>query len=299
LLVFKAFDIWQITGDAAVSGSLSLNFLSLNVGCLSPRAICQTPIGTIFIGIDGPYVVSPLGGVGPLTKDQTKITQDIQQPFQSISNPSRAAASFSGSIYRVCLDTVLNGQFVTVDYWFDITRRRWTGPHTFNYDCACQVGNYFVVSHRNYGANLFKSQYVPASDSTYLDNGAPISVLLESSSFPKTENINEKQVIESTIELSSIGASVQYQVAALDEARSTLGSASFLISNTAGIWGAGSWGAGVVWAAANNFPKTYTVPWQAPLVFKKMALQVIAQSSSNLSIGTFFAKYQDTGYINR
>ena len=61
LIVFKQFQIWQITGDAAITGSLAQNFLSLNIGCMSPRTIVQTPIGTVFIGIDGAYLVSALG----------------------------------------------------------------------------------------------------------------------------------------------------------------------------------------------------------------------------------------------
>lgn len=237
LIVFKPFQIWQITGDAAVTGSLALNFLSLNVGCVSPRSIVQTPIGSLFIGINGPYMVSPLGGIGPLTKDQSKLTQDVQQPFQSIVNPSRAAASFSGALYRICLDTVINGVTTTADYWLDITRRRWTGPHSFAYDCASQVGNYFVISSRYYGASLFASSYIPNANSTYNDNGLPITVTLESSSFPKTQNINEKQVIESTLELSSVASSLTYTVNAIDESRSVLGSAQINVVNQSGLWG--------------------------------------------------------------
>lgn len=300
LIVFKAFQIWQITGDAAVTGSLSLNYISLTVGCSSPGTVVQTPIGTIFIGIDGAYVVSPLGQVSPLTKDISKSTQDVQQPFQNIVNPTRAVASFSGPIYRVCLDTVLNGTTQTVDYWFDITRRRWTGPHTFPYDTICQIGNYFVIASRNVGAMLFLSQYRPSSNSVYSDNGVPVTVVLESSSFPKTSNINEKQVVESTIELSSVAQSLQYIFNALSDQRVLLNQTLISISGNIGTWGGGGlWGGGGQWAPTFNIPATYTIPWAAPIVFKKLAIQITAQSNSNLSIGTFFAKYQDCGYINK
>jgi hypothetical protein len=50
LMVFKASQVWQVTGDpAAVGGStLALNFISLNVGCSSPRSIALSPLGLYF-----------------------------------------------------------------------------------------------------------------------------------------------------------------------------------------------------------------------------------------------------------
>ena len=38
------------------------------------------------------------------------------------------------------------GQSVTNDYWFDEHKRRWTGPHSFAYDCLSQYGNYFIMT---------------------------------------------------------------------------------------------------------------------------------------------------------
>ena len=299
LIVFKQFQIWQITGDAAITGSLAQNFLSLNIGCMSPRKIVQTPIGPVLIGIDGAYLVSALGQVMPLTKDYAKLVQDVQTPFQAIVNPTRAAAAFTGGIYRVCLDTTVNGQQVTNDYWFDIVTRRWTGPHTFAYDCASPAGNYFVLSHRAYGAALFNSPYLPTVTSNYNDNGVSITAILESSLFPKTQNINMKQVVESTIELSSLAQSISYTINALDEQHNQIGTAQANLVMNVPRWGAGAWGSGLLWTASNNVPATYTVAWSAPLVFKKMAIQIIASANFYLSIGTFFAKYQDCGYTNK
>jgi len=297
LMVFKQFQIWQVIGDAAISGSLSLNFLSLNVGCVSPRTVTQTPIGTLFIGMDGPYTITPLGAIMALAKDMSKITADIQAPFQSMTSPSRAVGAFSGSIYRVCIETVRDGVNVTDDYWFDITRRRWSGPHTFPYDNCCQVGNYFVLSNRKLGAMFFTSSYLPTSGSVYNDNGSAINVQLKSANFPKTQNINMKQVVESTIELSSISKTLSYLISAVGEDFQQLSSATINLDNNSPIWGIGTWGIGR-WTSGTNVPKTYTLNWSGPLVFKKMALQIFASGTSNLSIGTFFAKYRDAGYTN-
>lgn len=299
LIVFKQFQIWQITGDAAITGSLSQNFLSLTVGCLSPRSVVQTPIGTIFAGVDGPYSILFTGSVIPLTKDSSSLVPDIQSPFQNIINPSRASASFSGTLYRICMNTTIDGQSSASDYWFDITRRRWTGPHTFPYDCASQVGNQFVISYMLNGAKLFLSSYLPSTSSTYMDNGVPITIILKSSSFPKTPNINVKQIIESTIELSSIAVNLTYTINAFGQLNNLIDDTNINVSNSSTIWGGGKlWGSGILWSNSSNIPYTYTIPWTIPIVFKKISLQIMAQSSSNLSIGAFFAKYQDTGYTN-
>jgi hypothetical protein len=300
LMVFKSFQIWQITGDAAISGSLAQNFLSLNIGCISPRTIVQTPIGLIFIGIDGPYYVSALGQVLPLTKDLNKLTQDVQKPFQNIQNPSRASASFTGAVYRICVDTIIGGQFTTNDYWFDVTVRRWNGPHTFPYDCASQYSNYFVVSSRKIGAMLFASQYIPELNSIYNDNGNPLSVSLQTCMLPRTQNINVKQVIESTVELASLTNTLSYTVSALGENYNTLNSTTIATVNQVPVWGGGGvWGtSGQTWTNSGGNPITYTIPWTNPLVFKKISITITAVSTYSLEIGSLLFKYIDTGYTN-
>jgi hypothetical protein len=63
------------------------------------------------------------------------------------------------------------------------------------------------------------------------------------------------------------------------------------------FWTAGA-GSGLIWGAGGTpIPHTFPVPWPAPLVFEKMQLQIKATASSNLAIGTFYARYQKTGYM--
>ena len=296
LLAFKEFEVWQITGDPTTT-NLSLNYLSLNVGTKSARSVVQTPYGTNFVGIDGPYIVDPIGAVRPLTKEQKTLDQDIQGPFIYCTSLTRVAAGYTGGIYRICLDTMLANTGSVNDYWFDLQARRWNGPHTWPSDCFSQVGNYFIISHRTLGAALYKSQLFPDSTTVYNDNGTAITFNLESSTFPKDIRMTEKMVIESTIELSSSGASVSYGVTALNDQRGTINSVTITVPAAGSIWLAFNWGAGN-WSSNINIPHVYSVPWTKPLVFQKMALQVTGTASNNIAIGSFFARYQDTGYMN-
>ncbi|ENZ77477.1 MULTISPECIES: hypothetical protein [Ralstonia] len=225
LIAFKAFQIWQVTGDTATS-NLAVNYLSLTTGTSAARSITQSPMGTYFAGSDAPYVINPLGAVQQIVNDG-KSTSDVQTPFLNTTQPSRMAGAYSGSVYRVCVPTLLSGQNQTNDYWFDLRRRRWNGPHSFVYDCAGQYGAGFILSGAGAGAALFFSSPVATSSSTYLDAGASYMCQVRSSTFPKNNEMLQLQVVESNIELSSpSGSPITFNLTALNEKNSTLASTS-------------------------------------------------------------------------
>ncbi|OYV45740.1 MAG: hypothetical protein B7X10_05475, partial [Burkholderiales bacterium 21-58-4] len=256
-------------------------------------------LGIIFIGIDGPYYISGYGIVAPLTNNLQSLVPDIRMPFQQIVNPGRAAAAYSGGIYRVCIDTNLNDALSTNDYWFDITSRRWNGPHTWPFDCASPYKNKFVVCDRVGGAAIYFSEIIPVPTSVYNDNGTAISVEMKTSFLPKMPNVNVKEVIESTVEITAQAGSGGFVMNALNENYNVISNATVQFTSNAGTvkWGGTTWGA-AVWNAAANEPSTETVPWTEPLIFKKLAIQMLGTAAYFMSIGAFFAKYKNTGYTN-
>jgi len=305
LVIFKPAQIWQITGDAAIATNpLAQNYLTLNVGCISPRSIVPTSFGLAFVGIAGPFFLSPLGAVLPLnSKLSDGSPADLQAPFQNTTSPTRIAAGFQGNIYRVCVPTTTAAGVATNDYWYDLYRRRWTGPHTFPYDCVSMVsgsasGSYFLLSSAANPGALYRglAQTQAGITPEYDDLGVPLQVVMQSSSFPKTGHMAEKQVVESTIELSSIGVGVLYNITAMNTLGNTIGTAAVTTKNIGGVWGSNVWGDGTLWASVKNTPNVYTVPWSAPVVFKKFSLNIQATAVNSLSIGTFYARYQDCGY---
>lgn len=295
LIAFKDFQVWQVTGDAATS-NLAQNFLSLTAGCSAPRSIVSSPRGVYFASIGGPYIVNTLGAVMPVTHSGQESEQDIVAPFQNAITPSRIAAGYSGGVYRVSLETVIRGSQDKRDYWFDERRNRWNGPHTFNYDCASAFGNYFVIVSNDDPGLLIKSEIIPSSGSVYTDLDAATTGTMETATFPKTGRMTEKQVVESTLELSSAGAATSYMVTAYNDQLDTLSATQIAVSASGVAWGAFVWGDGTRYASATNRPRVYNVPWTAPLVFKKMAITIIAAANAALCIGAFFARFQDTGY---
>lgn len=297
LVAFKSSNVWQITGDTTTN-NLALNYISLTTGCVSPRSVVQGPFGVFFAGVDSPYILNFLGALGALshTPGNDGIA-DLQVPFQSTTQASRIAASFSGNIYRVCVPTLVLGVAQTNDYWYDIRRKRWTGPHTFIYDCAAQFGNSFVLSSASQGAALFVSTTIPNANSVYTDAGTPITAHLKSSDFPKTGHMQQVQVVESTIEVGSAGVTENFNVTAIDTQGSTINTTFVMTPPAGAVWNAFKWGA-ANWSTSASIPSVVTVPWTVPLVFQKMAIDVTVTPVNQVQIGTFFARYQDAGYMN-
>jgi hypothetical protein len=302
LLVFKAGQIWQITGDASATpnSTLALNFVSLTVGCTAPATISPAPDGTYFMGPDAVYMVDALGGVRPLKLPDIRgsLTPDIQVPFQMATTPSRACGAYNSGVYRIAVDTIIRGQAIpAADYWFDGHPRRWNGPHTFNYHVIVPIGNYFVLASNTMPGKLFKSEVYPSLSSVYLDNGSVYQCDMLPCMMPKTKGLTEHQVCESSTELSSPGVSASYSITAVDETGAVLGNAAINTALIGGLWGGVVWGS-FVWGSSIQVPGVYGIPWTQPVVFQKMATEITAQAVGGLTIGTQFHRYQDTGYAN-
>jgi len=236
--------------------------------------------------------------VMPVTyQDGYGATPDIRQPFGYITQPTRVAAAFAGNIYRICIPTIVDGVAGTYDYWFDTRKKRWNGPHSFVYDCVSSAGNYFILSGYGSGAKMFNGYVYPSSSTVYNDNGVTYNVELKSAQFPKRDDMEMKQVVESTIELSSIGNATTYAISAYDDKGNYINGTNVTTGQVGGIWGSNKWGDGTSWQSSTISPRTYAVNWTIPLVFNKLAIDVLAPASTSIAIGTFYARYQRTGYL--
>ena len=66
MTVFKgAGTLYQITGDAAASGGLSVNAIAGSVGTLAPKSIAGTPGGLLFMAVDGLRLLGLQGTLSP------------------------------------------------------------------------------------------------------------------------------------------------------------------------------------------------------------------------------------------
>jgi hypothetical protein len=299
LTIFKKTQIWQVVGDYSTA-NLSLNFLSLQIGTPSPRSIQQCPAGLYFAAQSGPYFIDLLGGVRELVHQPGEGAQpDIQIPFQNAVTPTRWASAYATPIYRICGPTViLNVQSVN-DYWFDEHKRRWTGPHSFAYDCGGSLSDLFILSSANNPGIIIQGSPVPNAGFPTTNLGSAINFSLVSSTFPRTEDMLVKQVTETQIELSSPTANTTFVISAQNEANNGIGGP---INVNVGLglpqWGSVTWGSFIWTASLQPFrPQTLPVYWTAPLIFEKMQLTISGTLSGHIGIGTLYARFQKTGYM--
>lgn len=303
LVAFKPASIWQVTGDAAVAASVSVSYITLTTGTIAPRSVVPTSFGLAFVSIAGPYFLSGLGTVYPINNElSTNTASDVQIPFQNCTSPTRMAAGFQGNVYRVSVPTTSPNGNVVNDYWFDLHRLRWNGPHTFSYDCVSMVsgaasGTYFLLSSAANPGALYQSlsQPQPGITPVYNDLGVALPITMQSSSFPKTGKMTMKQIIECTMELSAVGAANTYNVTALNPRGNTVGSAALTTANIGNTWGSNIWGSNL-WTPAVSVPYVYLIPWSGPVVFEKLIINIQTTAINALSIGTIYARYQDCGY---
>ena len=296
LIVFKGVqNMYQITGDAAnANNPLSKNALNVATGTLAPNSVVPTPKGLAFVAPDGLRFIDFNANVSdPTGNDGMGKTL----PFVYSVVPSRICAAANGSIYRI---TTQDGSLVgspLVEYWYDLSRQIWCGPHTFPAACIAPWNNTFVVAPSSAAGTLFRSDYVQRATSDFIENGVSLTFNWTSSMLPDVNDMAEHAMIETTIYMAQQpGAS--YAVYALDQNASVIQSA--LLSNTSvpTVWGGFQWGH-ALWggATSNLFPRR--IPWPKPVVFRRMQMSVQGNSDAAVRIGMTHMKYEKLGYLQQ
>lgn len=313
LIAFKGSgqSIWQVTGDAA-NNTLSLQNLSPNLGCWGPRTVVPTPQGIYFQGIDGVYVVNVLGQIQPLTNKQGDYRIDLSDPFVEATRAqaSHAAAAYNQGIYRISLETNWRGQNYSgvnsLDFWFDDHNRRWSGPHTFTYHCAQSYLDHFILTSNWAPGKLFESYpdqhagstfYDPSqTDNTGVTYSGTYSCEMLTSLMPSTADMSMNSIVETTVEFGHSAIPSAYTIAAQDDKGNTLNAAQLNLSQQGYLWGAQNWGS-FTWQSGTFLSGQYQVAWTAPIVFKRIAIDVVAPASSAVSMGEVAMRYQKLNYL--
>jgi len=296
LIVFKGVqNMYQITGDAAsTSNPLAKNALNVATGTLAPNSICPTPKGLAFIAPDGLRFIDFSGNVGDqIGNDGMGKTL----PFIYSLVPSRMCAAANGAIYRV---TTQDGSLIGspfVEYWYDMTRQIWSGPHTFPASCIAVWNNTFIMAPRNVTGSLWQADYVQSSTSTFVENGTQMTFNWTTSMFPDVGDMAEHAMIETTVYMATVSG-VTYTVYALDQNSSVIQTISISNTSSQTLWGQFIWGQAQWGGAANNlFPQR--IAWTAPVVFRRMQLSVQGNSGGATRLGLTNLKYEKLGYLQQ
>lgn len=296
LVVFKGVSkMYLITGDIATLpvSTLQKNVSDTRTGTLAPNSICATTQGLAFASPDGIRIMDFSGNVSPpLGADGMGITV----PFIYSVVPSRIAAACNGDTLRV---STQNGNAVGApnqEFWFDFTRKLWSGPHTFAASLMQPYGNTFLKSVLGVSAKLFVSDIQQSLTSTFIENGVQTTFVYGTPFFPDTEQMCEVAVVESTIDLAYTAGVPAYTLTIADQNGAAYDTLTLTPSGTGTFWGAFQWGA-ALWLGSANPLSPRNLAWHQPIVFRRAAVTLSGQCSISAKFGTLRLRYQPLGYL--
>jgi hypothetical protein len=293
LVVFKDdSNIYQITGDASTS-NLLLNALNITTGTKAPNTVVNTPKGLAFVSPDGVRQIDFFGHVSdPIGIDG----QGVTVPFIYAVVPSRVAAACGGNILRISVQNGNAAGSPNQEYWYDIARQIWTGPHTFPMSLIAPYGNTFIGAPIGVTNSLWQSDPVQSGTSTFVENGVQMTWNDTTSYLPDTDKMTNNCVTESLLLVALADLIANMIVNAIDENGTVLDSVQIITPAGATIWGAFLWG-GAVWAGSNQSLSPVQLPWTIPLVFARIMFQVTGQSAAGIKLGTWSFRYQMLRYL--
>jgi hypothetical protein len=280
--------------------TLSRQALTGNSGTSAPRSVAVTPEGLKFLDANGIYLLDHQGVVTPVTNKPSEGDQDLEATFINVSNASRASGAYGMGVYRIAVDTRrLAVDYKAADFWFDHHFRRWSGAHSFQYDCIEPYETVFVLSSSYKPGALYVSLPYPAPGAVYQDDGQNYLCGMTTAFLPDVGDMSEKQIVETTSELAPDSTAINYSIQAIRESGQIAGSATLSLIAPAYSWGAAGdgffWGGGL-WTSTQTRPVPRLVPWSEPIVFSKLALQINFRASKAGWIGKQFFRYQSAGY---
>lgn len=297
LIVFKQNNAYQITGDAASTAQpLTKNAMNVAVGTLAPNAVTPTPKGLAFLAVDGVRVIDFKGTIS----DPIGIAgMGVTVPFINVVTPSRAAAACNAAAFRITVDTSTASGVITNEYWYDINRAVWSGPHTFPAALIQVYASTFIMSAVGINAKLWQSDGVQHSTSTFVENGFQLSFMYQTTVMPDTQTMSELNMLETTINVSGSANNVSYTANFITSDLQVLDTVNLTIAPSgSAIWGSFTWG-GASWSLSTSGLTPLPINWHQPIVFRKGSFAFSGFSALGFKIGDLFLRYEQLGYLQQ
>lgn len=287
LIAFKNTILYQITGDLALM-NLVLNAIPSSVGTYAPLSVCSTPEGIAFISPDGLRLVNLIGNVTPPIGVNG---EGVSTPFINASVPSRIVATYNVDTLRISVGSS--------EYWYNTSRKAWTGPHTFPASFIVPYQQSFIMTGVSINAILWKSDIIVNGMSNYIENGTQMIFDYATTLLPSTGIMAENALIETTIGVAFQSGAGQLTITMQNEDGGIIN--QVLINAPTGtgtFWDQFLWDQ-ADWDASAFGLKQIFIPWSAPVVFDQAIFGITGNSVSGLKIGNLFMRYQPLGYLTQ
>lgn len=297
LIIFKGTsNIYQVTGDyASTTNPLAKNSLNIATGTESPLSVTPTPRGLTFLAPDGLRLIDFQARVSdPLGVDGA----GVNAPFIASITPSRVQAASNQNVLRISVQNGLAVGSPNQEFWFDISRHKWTGPHSFPASMIAPYNNTFIMAPIGVTGSLWQSDVTQSNTSTFVENGTQMTFTYSTSFLPDAKQMTEFSVVDSTLNMQLPAGQQPVSVQALDQNRSVLNSVLVTAGGSGTQWGQFNWGQ-ALWGGAVNALAHRQLEWTAPVIFSRLQISAMGNSYSGFKIGDLFLNYQKLGYIQR
>ena len=281
----------QISGDQATQ-NLAMNALPVATGTNAPLSITPCSKGLAFISEVGLRIVDFNGQVSDPIGDAGS---GVTEPFIYNTTPSRICAAANSDALRI---SVRRGDLANnpdQEFWFDLTRKTWSGPHTFPASIIEPWRDTFILSAVGINAKLWRSDSHPSNISTYIENAVQMKWVYQPVLLPDDQDMHMIMIVQSTVTMALVGT--QVTAAMIDDLGITRATTVFPMDVTGGtFWDVAHWDQDD-W---DGFPVTYrqrAMHWTEPLVAKQMTFHLTADSIGGFRIGNLSLKYQRLGYM--
>lgn len=282
--------MYQVTGDAALS-TLSLNQLNVATGTYSQLSVCATPIGICFISPEGVRFINSTAAVSEPLGNYGK---GLARIFYNAVTPTRIVVAYAGDEIRVSLQNALVSGNPNQEYFYHMSGKRWSGPHTFPASLIQGLGSQFIKVPIEVTASLWQAVTIPNSTSGFVENGSQLQFGFETPLLPTTDDMSMHSVVEQTINL-QMSSTDNYSFFVYDELNNLLASTTINIGAVPTIWGSFTWGA-APWAGTVEAYATYALDYAIPIVFKRAYFAGKGNSSPVFRLGSFDTRIEKLGY---
>jgi hypothetical protein len=282
----------QITGDYATL-NLAMNALPVATGTNAPLSIVPIPTGLAFISNHGLRVVATSGQVSPPIGDAGT---GISQPFIYATTPTRICAAASADVLRI---SVRRGDLMdnpTQEFWYDLTRQVWNGPHTFPASLIQPWRDTFIMTPFGINAQLWQSDPNPSPTTTYVENGVQLRWQYQPVLLPDDQDMHMIAIIQSSITIAVATNQVNAQM--IDDLGITRDTTMFPPDQgLPTLWDVGLWDVGIWDGQGAGIYRQRAMHWHVPLVAKQLTFRLSADSAAGLRVGNLSLRYQRLGYM--
>ncbi len=280
----------QITGDLE-NANLAMNLMPVATGTNSPLSIAPcalglgfiSPQGLRFVKFDG-TVSEPIGDAG----------QGITMPFIFALEPTRICAAANTDVIRMTVQNGYRQGNPVEEYWFDLTRKVFTGPHTSTARLIQPWRSTFLMAFLGQPGKLYQSDAEAGLLTTWVENGAQLSWAYQPTLLPDSGDGQMVAVVEMTV-AASFAITPAVTIQAISDFGEVLDTTTVPGDSAATLWNQFQWNQ-AFWNGQNINFRQRSVNWNLPLVFKQASFLVTGNSDFALRLGNLYMKYQLLGY---